>query len=159
NVEMVRLPPEQTRTEHYEIGVLKRSANPTAALRFARYVTAADAGLKPIAAHHFDVVTNADAWAEMPTIHLHAGAMLQPGLRKVIEAFQVREGVQINTTYDGCGLLIDNMNILAKQESKLFPDGFVSCDLSFTKKVSSFFESVKDAERAYDVILQNDLVL
>src|SRR5262249_44244121 len=123
------------------------------------YVTAADAGMKPIAAYHFDVVANADAWAEVPTIRLHAGAMLVPGLNKVIEAFKAREGVEIHTVPDGCGLLIDNMKILAKQQSKLFPDGFVSCDVSFTEKVADFFESATAAQRAYDEILQNDLVL
>jgi molybdate transport system substrate-binding protein len=152
DVVMVPLPANHERIEYYEIGVLVKSANPTAALRFARYVTARDKGLTLAQKHHFHVVPG-DKWAETPRIHVSAGAMLEPALRDIVKTFTEREGVHIDTTYLGCGLLVSQMRAIKAGDSpRRFPDAYVSCDVAFT-------EMVKDDFEAGTIITQNDLVL
>ena len=152
DVVIVALPATQEIVEHYEIGVLAKSANPTAALRFARYLTAGDKGLKIAAKHHFQVVTG-DKWQETPRLHVSAGAMLEPALRDILKSFAEREGVQIDTTYMGCGLLVSQMKAIQQGDSgRRFPDAYVSCDVAFT-------EMVKDDFEAGTVITENDLVM
>jgi len=61
---VVRDPALDKVVEHIEIGVLTRADNPTAALHFARFLTARDKGLKAFAKHKFNVVPDADYWEE-----------------------------------------------------------------------------------------------
>ncbi len=152
SVAIVPLPEDQTLVEHVEIGVLKRSANPRRALHFARYLTARDKGLKHFGRFEFQPVPDADFWENKPVIHLASGAMLKPGLQDVLKSFAKREGVQIDTTYLGCGLLVSQMEaIQSGLNPHRFPDAYASCDIAYAEKVDRYFE-------AYKVILQNDLV-
>lgn len=152
DVVAVPLPADHERVEYYEIGVLAKSANPTAALRFARYVTARDTGLKLAQKHHFNVVPG-DKWEERPRIHVSAGAMLEPALRDVLKSFAEREGVHLDTSFLGCGLLVSQMKAIKQGDSgRHFPDAYLSCDVAFT-------EMVKDEFEAGTIISHNDLVM
>jgi ABC-type molybdate transport system substrate-binding protein len=140
-------------TEQVQIGVLSRSANPTAALRFARYLAGRNAGQEVFARHHFDTIPDADVWEETPELTVDAGAMLEPAIAGVLTAFQQREGVRINTSYAGCGLLVTKMrNLKAGKGDGRFPDAYVSCDVSFQERVQQWFD-------AADAILENDIVI
>jgi molybdate transport system substrate-binding protein len=81
------------------VGVLTCSEQPTAALRFGRYLTARDRGLPYLTRAGFSFVAG-DAWAETPEIHLQAPANLQPTIDQAVQHFQQREGVRVLAAYD-----------------------------------------------------------
>ncbi len=85
-----------------------RSQQPTAALRFARYLAARDKGLAIFRKHGFQVVEG-DAWAVEPQLKLFAGAMLRTAVDETITAFEEREGVKVTRVYNGCGILVAQM--------------------------------------------------
>jgi molybdenum ABC transporter molybdate-binding protein len=141
--------------EVIQIGVLTSAEGEqaTAALQFARYLSARDKGLDRFVAHQFDVIPDADLWAERPHIQLSAGAMLRPGVEDVVRAFAEREGVTIDTTYAGCGLLVSQMRGIKKGEKPgRFPDAYFACDVEFLDKVQDWFD-------AGVMISHNDMVL
>jgi molybdate transport system substrate-binding protein len=153
DLEVVR-PPEFARaSERIMLGVLTKSENPTAAFQFARYLTARDKGGEVFRRHHYEPISDADVWEEHPTVHLTAGAMLKPAIDEAIKAFSRREGVTINTSYAGCGLLVSQMRSIKQgQKPGRFPDAFFSCDTSFLEAVQDWFEPAQ-------TIAKNDVVL
>jgi molybdate transport system substrate-binding protein len=128
-LEVVAVPLFDTATETISIGVLKRSQQPEAALRFARYLGARDKGLKLFEEFHY-VPVEGDPWADTPEIVLFSGAMLRPGIEKTLREFERREGCRITTVYNGCGILVAQMR--AGQR----PDAYFSCDTSFMHSVA-----------------------
>jgi ABC-type molybdate transport system substrate-binding protein len=155
-IEIVELPELQTRTrEQVVLGVVAASSRPTAALQLARYLTARDRGEKVFQKYFYEVLPDADVWEPRPALTLMAGAMLRPGIDDLVKSFQAREGVQINTIYDGCGVLVAQMKAMRSGQagpSARFPDAYFSCDVSFMNKVQQWFE-------ASTVISRNDMVL
>jgi molybdate transport system substrate-binding protein len=119
-------------TETISIGVLKHSAEPAAALRFARYLGARDKGLKQFELFHYEPV-DGDEWADNPEIVLFSGVMLRPGIEKTLKEFEQREGCRFTTVYNGCGVLVAQMR--AGQR----PDAYFSCDSSFMKSVADLY--------------------
>lgn len=152
--------------ETVQIGVLTQSTNPTAALRFARFLAGVsperdeqgavppgqEAGLDIFARHHYETVKDADVWTERPELYVSSGAMLEPAISGVVKAFEVREGAIIHTNYKGCGLLVTEMRNLKAANGRHFPDAYVSCDISFHDRVEQWFED-------YAKILENDMVI
>lgn len=152
-VAVVALPEAEEVSDRVEIGVLRKSTAPTAALRFARYVTARDQGLLAFAKFHFAPMPDADKWQETPHLHLSSGAMLEPGVREVVKEFSEREGVRIDTSYAGCGILVSQMESMRRGiKPGHFPDGYISCDISFADKVKKWFEPAQ-------IFLKNRLVI
>lgn len=115
------------------VTVLRCSKQPTAALHFARYLAARDRGLIHFAAHGFTPV-DGDAWDELPTLKLFAGAMLRPAIEKTIAVFEEREGAQVTTIYNGCGILVGQMRTGVSP-----PDAYFACDESFMTQVTDLF--------------------
>ncbi|MFZ5830180.1 MAG: substrate-binding domain-containing protein [Planctomycetota bacterium] len=112
----------------------------TAALQFARYLTARDKGELRFAESQYEAIPDADLWAERPEIVFMSGAMLKPGIEQTIKDFEDREGVKINTTYNGCGILVSQMRTMrAAGDQEHFPDAYFSCDTSFMSMVQPFF--------------------
>ncbi len=134
DLEAVTVPRLTAKPVNVSLGVLKTSDQPTAALRFARYVAARDRGLKTLKTMGYDPL-DGDAWAEKPKLLLYAGAMLRPAIEKTVAEFQDREGVEVTTVYNGCGILIAQMN--TKGDS---PDAYFACDTSFMEQVRDKFE-------------------
>src|SRR5262249_26823355 len=98
---------------------------PTAALRFARYLTARDRGLAVFQKHGYNVGAG-DEWADKPELNLFAGTILRPAIEQTLRDFEEREGVgRVNTVYAGCGILVHPM---AKGSR---PDAFIACDRQF----------------------------
>ena len=150
---IVSVPEMADLVEPLQLAVLARSQEPTAALRLARFLSAADRGGEVFKKHHFEPYADADLWDENPTIHLSAGAMLVPGIDEIVKNFSRREGVTIKTTYAGCGLLVGQMKaIKTGQGSGHFPDAYFACDQSFLVDVQPWFE-------AGTLVTKNDIVL
>lgn len=131
-LDAVPLPEFKEATAHVSVGVLRCSSQPTAALRFARYLAARDRGLLEFERNGFEVV-DGDVWAEAPEIHLSAGAMLRPAIEETIKSFCKREGAEVTRVYDGCGILVGAMR------TGKHPDAYFACDVSFMAQVKDLF--------------------
>jgi molybdenum ABC transporter molybdate-binding protein len=152
-LEVIDAPEFKGVAETVQIGVLAHSRQPTAALQFARYLTARDRGEEVFARHQFTTVPDADVWAEHPEIQLAAGAMLMPAVSDVIKAFERHEGVKVKTSYAGCGILVSQMKaIKGGQNAGKFPDAYFACDTSFLSDVQQWFGPGL-------VVAHNDIVL
>jgi molybdenum ABC transporter molybdate-binding protein len=114
--------------------IVRTTEQPTAALRFARFLAAVDQGAKVFAEHGYTPV-NGDEWAETPELKMLAGSMLRPATEKIIEAFEKREGVKITRVYNGCGILVAQMRV-----DKDVPDAFFACDREFLEQVHDLFD-------------------
>ena len=144
---------------HVTLAVLKSSQQPTSALRFARYLTAADRGLLIFKKHGFDVVEG-DAWAEAPEIVFFCGSVNRRAVEPIIDAFQKREGVRVITSYDGCGTLTGKMRGLIKDGSPGFPDTYMACDVYYLQNVADLFQeavNVSDTDIVIAVAKGNPL--
>jgi molybdate transport system substrate-binding protein len=132
-LEAVRSPELDRVKEQVTLGVANRSRRPTAALKFARYLTARDRGQQTLANHHFEPIPDADVWAERPELVLHAGAMLRPAVADTLDRFAEREGIELATQFNGCGLLVAGMKNGAR------PDAYFACDEKFLDDVKELF--------------------
>ena len=115
------------------VAVLRSSAAPPSALRFARFLAARDRGLPEFAKAGFDVVEG-DVWEEKPDLLLYSGAMLRPAIEKTVAAFEEREGCSVTRVYNGCGILVGQMQAGAK------PDLYFACDAQFMAMVREKFQ-------------------
>jgi molybdenum ABC transporter molybdate-binding protein len=131
------------------ICVLTSSQKPTEALRFARYLSARDRGL-PVFEKYGMRPVDGDVWVENPEITFFCGAVNRRAVAQVIEEFQIREGVTVNTVYDGCGILTSRMKTISDQDTSLgFPDVYMACDRYYLENVKDWFQDdvdVSDAE-------------
>ncbi|MAG57120.1 MAG: hypothetical protein CMJ83_12575 [Planctomycetes bacterium] len=127
------------------VGVLDSSEVPAAALRFARYLGARDRGLATFQSGGFRVV-NGDPWAVRPRLVIYSGAMLRPGISATLEDFQRREACEIETVYNGCGVLVASM------ANARIPDAYLACD-------TSFMDQVADRFLPATLLTENDLVI
>ncbi len=140
--------------EQATLGVSAATPQPTAALHFARYLTARDRGERVFAKHFFQPLEDADVWEDRPALVLMSGAMLKPAIDDLLKRFQQREGVDINTIYAGCGIHVAQMKAMkgGQIKSSHFPDAYFSCDVSFMSKVQQWFDAAVNISR-------NDIVL
>ncbi len=131
------------------VSVLNSSRQPTAALRFARYVTARDRGL-PVYEKYGLKPVEGDVWVERPEITFFCGAVNRRAVDQIIADFQQREGVSVNTIYDGCGILTSRMKTIDGQsQERGFPDVYMACDVYFLENVKQWFQeaaNVSDTE-------------
>ena len=130
------------------IGVLKSSQNPTTAIRFARYLAASDRGLLKFKEKGFQPVEG-DTWFEIPELTFFCGAINRRAVENVITAFQQREGVLVNTVYNGCGILTAQMKTIRNQDAVGFPDTYMACDTHYLDVVKDLFQEaveVSDTE-------------
>jgi molybdate transport system substrate-binding protein len=131
------------------VSVLTSSRVPTAALRFARYLSASNKGLKTFKEYGTRPV-DGDIWVEKPEITFFCGAVNRRAIEDVVQDFADREGVTVNTTFDGCGTLTGRMKIVEDQATDLgFPDVYMACDRYYLDNVKDWFQEdvdVSDAE-------------
>lgn len=131
------------------LAVLNSSPQPTQALRFARYLTARDRGLAVFSEFGLKAVEG-DVWEEHPEITFYCGAVNRRAVEKIVADFSRREGVTINTVYDGCGTLTGRMKTIDRQLPELgFPDVYMACDLYYLENVREWFQeaaNVSDVE-------------
>ena len=145
DLEFVKLPEFAAGTSLVALGVTQQTQQPSAALHFARYVTARDRGLANYAEHGFQV-EKGDVWSETPELNLFAGSMLRPAIEDTVKQFEQREGVRVNTVYNGCGILV------AQMKAGQVPDAYFACDTEFMEQVPDLFPEPID-------VSQNELVI
>jgi ABC-type molybdate transport system substrate-binding protein len=145
-LEAVALPELASAEARVSVGVLHSTTQPVAALRFARFLSARDAGLPVFAANGFRVV-DGDRWDHEPELHLLAGAMLRPAVEETITAFEEREGVRVTRVYNGCGILV------AQMRAGSHPDAYFACDQSFMDQVHDLFGAARPVSSNRLVIL------
>jgi len=131
------------------VAVLNSSPNPTAALKFARYLTARDRGLVTFEEFGLRPVEG-DVWEEHPSMRFFCGAVNRRAVDEIVQAFAKREGVDIDLKYNGCGILTGQMNVIDGQDPKLgFPDVYMACDVYYLENVKHWFQeaaNVSDVE-------------
>jgi molybdenum ABC transporter molybdate-binding protein len=138
-LQAIHVPELDKGTVQVEICVLNSTQNPTAALHFARYVAARDRGLQTFADESYNVVEG-DVWQDVPELTFFAGSVNRRALEPVLQAFEKREGVRINTVYNGCGILTGQMRIIEKKQDETFPDTYMACDVYYLETVKDLFQ-------------------
>ncbi len=121
------------------IAVTRSTEQSPAALHLARFLSAPEKGAQQLAAHGLEVVPG-DRWADRPELTVFSGAINRNALGKVIDGFIAREGVRMNTTYNGCGVLTSQMKLLGEQTHEAgFPDLYIACDVYYMEPVEDHF--------------------
>lgn len=132
-LDVVKVPELETARSEVAACVLRSSAQPTEALRFARYLAARDRGLLRFREAGFDVVAG-DVWKPRPSVLLYSGSVNRLAAEPTLREFEQREGVDITRVYNGCGILT------AQIRSGQRPDAYFACDVSFMDTVQSGFQ-------------------
>ena len=132
-LEAVGVPLFDQAVSQITIAVIGGTTQPTAALRFARFLAADDRGQQAFRAAGY-VCPEGDAWAETPEILFYSGAVNRVAIAETLRQFEQREGVRITTIYNGCGILVAQMK--AAQQK---PDAYLACDVSFVPPVAELF--------------------
>jgi molybdenum ABC transporter molybdate-binding protein len=132
--------------------VLNSTRQPTAALRFARYLSARDRGLPEFQRQGLRPVEG-DVWKERPEITFFCGAVNRRAVDSIVERFEQREGVRVNTNYDGCGILTGKMKTIDGQSPhKGFPDVYMACDVYYLDNVRDWFQEAKNVSNVEIVL-------
>ena len=62
-----------------------------------------------------------------------------------LQPLEQREGVVVNTVYNGCGILTAQMRtILDQQQGSGFPDTYMACDRYYLESVKDWFQDDVD---------------
>lgn len=128
-----------------QIALTKFSEQPDAALRFARYLRAADKGAPHFRERGFSDVVEAES-AGGAELVFYAGAMLRPAVEETLNEFERRENVHITRVYNGCGILVSQMKTGTK------PDVYFACDPRFMEQVQDQFEPASNVSNNQLVI-------
>jgi len=134
-LEFITVPEWNQYKRPVSMGVLKGSKNPTEALRFMRYFSARDKGLKIFNSLGYETVVG-DKWEVKPQLLFYSGGVNRVAVENTIRAFEKREGVEVIRVYNGCGILV--AQIKAGQK----PDAYLTCDVSFMNQVKSKFQDI-----------------
>lgn len=132
--DMVDVPEFQEAIKNVTVGVLSSSQKPQEALMFARYLQAPEKGQKAFAKLGYQTVEG-DKWDPHPTILLFSGGVNRLAIQDTLKEFEQREGVTINTVFNGCGILVGQIN------SGQRPDAYFACDTSYMVQVQPKFRS------------------
>lgn len=153
-IEAVVVPELKARPENASATILTVSAHPTEALKFARYLTAPEKGGKIFEQQGF-IPAGGDKWAEKPAMILYSGGVNRPAVEKLLKQFADREGADVTTVFNGCGVLCASMKSMLDAKNPKFPDAYYACDLCFVPPVAEHFpESVLITETDIGIIVQ-----
>ncbi|MBT5019601.1 MAG: molybdate ABC transporter substrate-binding protein [Planctomicrobium sp.] len=126
------------------IAILRSSTDPTASLKFARFLSARDQGLKTFEKYGTRPVEG-DVWKNSPEISFFCGAVNRRAVEEIIDEFQEREGVIVHTKYNGCGVLTSEMKTIKNQSTEQgFPDVYMACDRYYLDNVRDWFQDDVD---------------
>ncbi|HSU69182.1 MAG TPA: extracellular solute-binding protein, partial [Tepidisphaeraceae bacterium] len=141
-LEAVRVPEFSKAAENASVAVVSASKQPTAALRFARYLTAPEKGGRVFEKQGFHAFPG-DEWSERPKFILYSGGVNRPAIQKTLQEFADREGVDLTTVFNGCGILCATMKAMEKTPGAKLPDAYYACDVCFVPPVADLYpESV-----------------
>ena len=138
DLQIIHDPRLDTESASIEAAVTEFADDPSAALHFARFLASADRGLSIFNAQGFNVV-NGDRWAENPQLTFYVGAVNRRAIENAVNQFAEREGVTVNTVYNGCGILTAQMRSMYANSPADFPDSFMACDTFYMRKVDDLF--------------------
>ena len=138
-IEAIEVPELNSGEVLVTVGVLNSAPVPAQALKFARYLAAADRGLLLFKKFGFTPVEG-DQWAEVPELTFFCGAVNRRAVQQTIRDFQEREGVQVNTVYNGCGILTAQMKTINQNNLTGFPDTYMACDNHYLEVVKGLFQ-------------------
>jgi len=139
DLQAIRTPELDAGQSRITVGVVTASKHPTAALKFARYLAARDKGSKIFAEKGYDAIKG-DPWAERPKMTFFVGSVNRRALEPILKAFTEREGIEINTVYNGCGILTAQMRAMKADQASGFPDAYMACDVYYLNTVSDLFQ-------------------
>jgi molybdate transport system substrate-binding protein len=145
-LEIVQLPELSGGETTITAGVVATSKQPTAALRFARYLAAPNKGGRAWSEMHYRPVSG-DPWAFRPKITLFSGGVNRVAIQETLKDFQRREGCDVTVVYNGCGILVGMMKTGQQ------PDAYFACDVSFVEQVREQFLEPLDVSETDMVIL------
>jgi len=134
----VDVPELKDRVENASAAVLAFTAQSAAALKFARYLAAPEKGGAVFQSHGFQLA-GGDKWAEKPELILYAGGVNRLAVEKLLKLFADREGVNVTTVFNGCGVLCATMKTMDSGTAPRFPDAYYACDLCFVPPVAAQF--------------------
>jgi molybdate transport system substrate-binding protein len=137
-IEAVKAPEFAAQVDTVSAVVLLSAGHPPAALRFARYLAAPEKGGTMFGEKGFDAIEG-DNWEERPELVLYSGGVNRPAVEKTLAEFQEREGVQVTTVFNGCGILCASMKAMKDTSAPKFPDAYYACDLCFVPPVAKEF--------------------
>lgn len=139
-LEGIRCPELDAGVASISVGILTATKHSKRALHFARYLAAPEKGQKVLKAKGFETHPG-DPWADTPEITFFSGAVNRAAVEPAVKAFQEREGVIVNTTYNGCGFLTGTMKQIDNQSTTGgFPDTFMACDVYYLDQVRDWFQ-------------------
>ena len=138
DLRVIHDPTLETEPARIEAAVTEYTKHPKSALQFARYLASVDRGLRVFSDQGFTVVAG-DKWAENPRLTFYVGAVNRRAVENAVSQFEKREGVTVNTVYNGCGILTAQMRSLHTNNPVDFPDSFMACDTFYMNKVGDLF--------------------
>ena len=80
-----------------------------------------------------------DKWAEKPELTLYSGGVNRLAIEKLLRQFADREGINLTTVFNGCGILCATMKTMGDAKAAKFPDAYYACDLCFVPPVAEQF--------------------
>ncbi|MFA6544879.1 MAG: substrate-binding domain-containing protein [Limisphaerales bacterium] len=134
----VHVPELDAKVENASATVIAAGTQPAAALKFARYLAAPEKGGAIFKAGGF-TPAGGDAWAAKPELILYSGGVNRPAIEKLLRLFADREGVNVTTVFNGCGILCATMKTMGDASHPKFPDAYYACDLCFVPPVAEQF--------------------
>ncbi len=137
-LEAVALPEMEKYAEPVSIGVLSSCQQPAVALRFARYLAAPQKGGAELSRNGFKA-SPGDTWADKPKLLFYSGSVNRPALEATLREFADREGIDISTVFNGCGILCASMKSMAKTPGAQIPDAYFACDVCFIPPVADLY--------------------
>ena len=137
-LEEVKVPELSNHSEKASAAVLASAKSSAEALKFARYLAAPDKGGAIFAKLGFQPA-GGDRWAAKPELVLYSGGVNRPVIEKLVQDFANREGISINTVFNGCGILCAAMKTMGDSSNPEFPDVYYACDVCFVPPVAEHF--------------------
>jgi molybdenum ABC transporter molybdate-binding protein len=137
-LEAIEVPELQKHTEYATAAVLSSSADTALALRFARYLSAPEKGAVTFEKNGFKAVAG-DAWSLRPDLILYSGGVNRLAIEGLLTKFKAREGVEVTTTFNGCGILCAAMKTMGDTSNPKYPDVYYACDICFVPPVAKQF--------------------
>ncbi len=131
-LDAVHIPEFDSNDKTISIGILTCTKKPTDALRFARYLQAPQKGQVEFEKYGYELI-NGDPWTLSPELLLYSGGVNRLAIEDTIREFEIREGVTVNVAYNGCGILVSQINAGA------LPDAYFACDISYMDQVQDKF--------------------
>ena len=148
DLDVVRTPELDRGTSSITVAVTPWTAHAPTALGLARYIAGGDRGL-PVFGRMGYEPADGDPWTPLPEITFFAGSVNRRAVEPIVRRFEQREGVRVNTVYNGCGILTAQMRAIRDDEGPDFPDTYIACDQYYLDTVAELFDEgvqVSDSE-------------